>query len=83
MADVSNNGAASVVSQNGMWTFTQNKIPKEFITFICQMIILLIVIIFSLVNISRNIEVEFSRNLLCFCIAGLLPGPKIKKDKSQ
>ena len=82
MEDTPNSIVGSHTSQNGVhWTFSQSRVQKSFVVFIAQMIILLTVIIFCLVNISRGMQTEFSRNLLCFSIASILPAPKIKKAK--
>lgn len=83
MDDTPNSLVGSNESQNGAhWTFSQSRVQKSFVVFIAQMLILLTVIIFCLVNISKDIQTDFSRNLLCFSIASILPAPKIKKAKA-
>lgn len=59
-----------------------NKIPKSEIVYFCQMIVVYIIIITSIVNLSlKNGSSELWISLLSSAIGYILPNPSLKTEK--
>ena len=64
------------------WVFFGDKVPREEIVYITQIIIILTIIIFSLHQIAIGSEdKEFFRNMLCFSFGAVVPNPQMKHKK--
>ena len=62
------------------WHFLGSNVPKSEIVYFCQMFIVYIIIITSVVNLSiQNGSSELWISLLSSCIGYALPSPKLKK----
>jgi hypothetical protein len=62
------------------WHLLGTRVPKTEIVYFCQMIIVYIIIIASVVNLSiQNGSSELWISLLSSCIGYALPNPKLKK----
>ena len=62
------------------WPLLGTKVPKSEIVYFCQMFIVYIIIIVSIVNLSlQNGSSELWISLLSSCIGYALPSPKLKK----
>ena len=67
-------------SNSDKWHLLGTRVPKTEIVYFCQMIIVYIIIIASIVNLSiRNGSSELWISLLSSCIGYALPNPKLKK----
>ena len=67
-------------TSSGKWHLLGSNIPKSEIVYFCQMIIVYIIIITSVVNLSlQNGSSELWISLLSSCIGYALPSPKLKK----
>ena len=67
-------------TQSDKWHFLGTRVPKTEIVYFCQMIIVYIIIITSVVNLSiQNGSSELWISLLSSCIGYALPNPKLKK----
>lgn len=63
------------------WHILGTRVPKTEIVYFCQMIIVYIIIIASIVNLSiKNGSTELWISLLSSCIGYALPSPKLKKS---
>ena len=70
--------------KNGRWSFFGHKAPKAQITYICQVIILYVVIITSIINLSikeKDGKETLWVSLLCSVMGYLLPAPDYKSFK--
>ena len=66
------------------WYFCDRRLPKSQITYFCQIIIIYIIIITSIVNLSiNNGDKTLFSTLLASCLGYLLPNPSIKAVKLQ
>jgi hypothetical protein len=64
------------------WCLLGNKIPKSEIVYFCQMIVVYIIIITSIVNLSmKNGSNELWISLLGSAIGYVLPNPSLKTEK--
>lgn len=64
------------------WSLLGNKIPKSEIVYFCQMSVVYIIIITSIVNLSlQNGSTELWMSLLSSAIGNALPNPSLKPDK--
>jgi hypothetical protein len=62
------------------WHLLGTRVPKTEIVYFCQMIIVYIIIIASVINLSiKNGSTELWISLLSSCIGYALPNPKLKK----
>jgi len=62
------------------WHLLGTRVPKTEIVYFCQMFIVYIIIITSVVNLSiQNGSSELWISLLSSCIGYALPSPKLKK----
>ncbi len=62
------------------WHLLGTRVPLAEIVYFCQMIIVYIIIITSIVNLSlQNGSTELWISLLSSCIGYALPSPKLKK----
>ena len=62
------------------WHLLGTRVPKTEIVYFCQMIIVYIIIIASIVNLSiQNGSSELWISLLSSCIGYALPNPRLKK----
>ena len=62
------------------WHLLGTRVPKTEIVYFCQMIIVYIIIIASVINLSiQNGSSELWISLLSSCIGYALPNPKLKK----
>jgi hypothetical protein len=62
------------------WHLLGQRVPKAEIVYFCQMIIVYIIIIVSIINLSlQNGSSELWISLLSSCIGYALPSPKLKK----
>ena len=62
------------------WHLLGTSVPKTEIVYFCQMIIVYIIIIASIINLSiKNGSTELWISLLSSCIGYALPNPKLKK----
>ena len=67
-------------SQSDKWHVLGTHVPKTEIVYFCQMIIVYIIIITSVINLStQNGSSELWISLLSSCIGYALPNPKLKK----
>ena len=67
-------------SQSDRWHLLGTRVPKTEIVYFCQMIIVYIIIITSVINLSiGNGSSELWISLLSSCIGYALPSPKLKK----
>lgn len=67
-------------SNSERWHLLGARIPKAEIVYFCQMIIVYVIIITSIVNLSlQNGSTELWISLLSSCIGYALPSPKLKK----
>ncbi len=66
------------------WTVMGSKIPKSEIVYFCQIFIVYIIAIASVINLSMNNGIsEVWISLLSSCIGYLLPNPKLKQQQQQ
>jgi len=68
-------------NENGSerWTFLGNRLPKSEIVYFCQMIVVYVIIITSIVNLSlQNGKNELWITLLSSSIGYALPSPTLK-----
>ena len=66
--------------QSDRWHLLGTHVPKTEVVYFCQMLIVYIIIITSVVNLSiRNGSSELWISLLSSCIGYALPNPKLKK----
>jgi FtsH-binding integral membrane protein len=64
------------------WCLLGNKIPKSEIVYFCQMTVVYIIIITSIVNLSmKNGSSELWISLLSSAIGYVLPNPSLKTEK--
>lgn len=64
------------------WRFLGSKLPKSEIVYFCQMTVVYIIIITSIVNLSlKNGSSELWISLLSSAIGYVLPNPSLKADK--
>lgn len=62
------------------WHLLGTRVPQAEIVYFCQMIIVYIIIITSIINLSlQNGSTELWISLLSSCIGYALPNPKLKK----
>jgi len=67
---------------SGRWVIGDAHVPREEIVFFCQIIIISIVVIVSLVNLClSNGPESYWSAMVGTGLAALLPSPKIKKKK--
>lgn len=67
-------------SRSDKWHLLGTHVPKTEIVYFCQMIIVYIIIITSVINLSiQNGSSELWISLLSSCIGYALPNPKLKK----
>lgn len=67
-------------SSGERWHLLGTRVPQAEIVYFCQMIIVYIIIITSIVNLSlQNGSTELWISLLSSCIGYALPNPKLKK----
>lgn len=67
-------------SNGERWHLLGTRVPQAEIVYFCQMIIVYIIIITSIVNLSlQNGSTELWISLLSSCIGYALPNPKLKK----
>ena len=67
-------------SNGDKWHLLGTRVPQSEIVYFCQMIIVYIIIIVSIVNLSlQNGPTELWISLLSSCIGYALPNPKLKK----
>ena len=84
MTDVENNPSDTFVekqddSHSDKWHLMGTRVPKTEIVYFCQMIIVYIIIIASVINLSiQNGSSELWISLLSSCIGYALPNPKLK-----
>ena len=63
------------------WHFLGTRVPQAEIVYFCQMLIVYIIIITSIINLSlENGSSELWISLLSSCIGYSLPSPKLKKQ---
>ena len=62
------------------WHLLGNRVPQAKIVYFCQMIIVYVIIITSIINLSlQDRSSELWISLLSSCIGYALPSPKLKK----
>ena len=67
-------------SNSEKWHLLGTRVPQAEIVYFCQMIIVYVIIITSIVNLSlQNGRSELWISLLSSCIGYALPSPKLKK----
>jgi hypothetical protein len=67
-------------SNGDKWHLLGTRVPQAEIVYFCQMIIVYIIIIVSIINLSlQNGTSELWISLLSSCIGYALPSPKLKK----
>lgn len=67
-------------SNGDRWHLLGTRVPQAEIVYFCQMIIVYVIIITSIVNLSlQNGTSELWISLLSSCIGYALPSPKLKK----
>ena len=67
-------------SNGEKWHLLGTRVPQAEIVYFCQMIIVYVIIITSIVNLSlQNGSSELWISLLSSCIGYALPSPKLKK----
>jgi hypothetical protein len=67
-------------SNGERWHLLGTRVPQSEIVYLCQMIIVYIIIITSIINLSlQNGKNELWISLLSSCIGYALPSPKLKK----
>ena len=67
-------------SHSDKWHLLGTHVPRAEIVYFCQMLIVYIIIITSVVNLSlKNGSSELWISLLSSCIGYALPNPKLKK----
>ena len=67
-------------SNGDRWHLLGTRVPQSEIVYFCQMIIVYIIIITSIVNLSlENGSSELWISLMSSCIGYVLPSPKLKK----
>lgn len=67
---------------SGRWVIGSSHVPREEIVFLCQIIIISIVVIVSLVNLClSNGPESYWSAMVGTGLAALLPSPKIKRKK--
>ena len=67
-------------SNGDKWHLLGTRVPQAEIVYFCQMIIVYVIIITSIVNLSlQNGSSELWISLLSSCIGYALPSPKLKK----
>ncbi|MEK6265328.1 MAG: hypothetical protein N2B06_11260 [Clostridium sp.] len=77
--DQSNNNIA--LSEKEIWNILGYSVPKQEVVYFCQIIILYIVIIVSLINLSvQNGDKNLWISLLSASIGYLLPNPTLQKQ---
>ena len=68
-------------SNGERWHFLGTRVPQAEIVYFCQMLIVYIIIITSIINLSlENGSSELWISLLSSCIGYSLPSPKLKKQ---
>ena len=68
-------------SNGDRWHLLGKRVPQAEIVYFCQMIIVYIIIITSIINLSlENGSNELWISLLSSCIGYALPSPKLKKQ---
>ena len=67
--------------ETNRWVLFGNKIPKEEIVYFCQVVIVYVVVITSIVNLSlENGSSELWISLLSSAIGYILPNPSLRKS---
>lgn len=70
-------------SETSKWKVFGNVLPKTEIVYFCQMSIVFVIIITSIVNLSlKNGNSELRISLLCSAIGYALPSPSVNHGKS-
>ena len=73
----------STTSLQSRWCFMGQNVPKAEIVYFCQMIIVFIIVIASVINLStQEKHIELWVSLLSGCTGYILPNPQIYKRKS-
>ena len=68
-------------SSNHRWTFLGTSLPKSEIVYFCQMLLVYIIVVTSIVNLSMNGgKTELWVSLLSSAIGYALPSPTLNKD---
>lgn len=71
------------MEHNQEWRLFGSKVPKAEIVYICQIVIVYIIIITSIVNLSlSNGNPELWISLLCSAIGYALPSPSLSHERS-
>ena len=69
-----------IKSISDKWHLLGTRVPQAEIVYFCQMIIVYIIIITSIINLSlQNGSTELWTSLMSSCIGYILPCPKLKK----
>lgn len=77
--DIERSDASSV---DRKWTLFGTFVPRSEIVFFCQVILIYIVTIISIVNLTRGVgESALWASLLGSALGNILPSPTIKKNK--
>ena len=71
----------STSSIQSRWCFMGQNVPKAEIVYFCQMIIVFIIVVSSIVNLTvKNGNMELWLSLLSGCTGYVLPNPSILKN---
>jgi len=60
------------------WVIWDQRVPKGEIVFLCQYLVITIVIVSSIVNIALDHNTETFLSLLSLSLGAILPNPKLK-----
>ena len=82
--DSATSGSNTPSSDRAAWNILGKPIPKQEVVYFCQIILIYIVVITSIVNISlQKDEGKVWTALLSSCLGYLLPNPSIKAPTFQ
>jgi p-aminobenzoyl-glutamate transporter AbgT len=65
------------------WVFGGKTLPRSEIVFFCQMLILVIVILASVINLSLGAQSDLWIVLLSTSIGAILPNPNLKRSHDR
>lgn len=64
-----------------VWFLFGKEVPKAEVEYFCQICLIYIVVICSIINLSLGQNTELFMTLLGMCLGAILPAPQVKKPK--
>lgn len=70
------------IADENLWKFCGKRLPKAEVEYICQILLIYIIVLASLGNIALGSNVEIFTSLLSLCLGAILPSPQFRKRLS-